>query len=589
MFSLCKKPPVPIHTPSTPYEPVGASEGVTDTTYHFYTSSTDPDSDHLSYRVFVTSGDTTNWFPWKNSGDTFRFNVTFFTPDTYSIKVQVKDGDDSISGWSKPHVIAISEHPSPPNRPPNTPGKPIGFACASIGVPYWVVSEVSDPDYDPIRVRVDLGNGDTTDWSSQMVWGDYGYASIDFMTPGSYTLKMQAQDDSGAVSGWSDTINVTVGTDNFPGRVVGHANVGANSVVAHPDGSRVYAIGSGHLLTAVSTTNDSVVASVRLDQVYDYGRLAIRPDGQYLYASGGWGNRVWVVRTSDMTLVDSVLVDTFAFGIAVTPDGNHVYVSCGWPSGNVFVIRTSDNVVVDTVHACPCAWSMAPSPDGQYMYLASGSAVVIVRTSDNTVVGSVGIGQGLYSVAVLPDGKYLYAAANEEGKVCVVRTSDNTVVSTIATILGPLCLTALPNGQYVYLGHSGLIEGCNAAVIRTSDNTIVADISLEGGEAYGTATTLSDGSRVYFSGGEDADGLTAIGNGMSLAVKRGVSTQERSVPRLPTLRNPRPYDRIGRSPAYGSRPESPKPRVEPDGLPGFKGREGNALAPVRDAPTPAMR
>ncbi len=111
MFSLCRKPPVALHPPSTPNEPAGASEGVTDTTYYFSTRSTDPDGDPVKHRVLVSGGDTTSWLHWRNSGETFWFGVTFSTPDTYSIAVQAGDSYDSTSGWSQPHLIAISEHP----------------------------------------------------------------------------------------------------------------------------------------------------------------------------------------------------------------------------------------------------------------------------------------------------------------------------------------------------------------------------------------------------------------------------------------------------------------------------------------------
>jgi hypothetical protein len=99
-FSLCKKPPVALHTPSTPTTPSGASTGLTDTAYSFLTLSYDPDSDYVSYRVSVTGRDTTGWTQWMNSGDTFGFSLSFHEPGTYAIKVQAKDRDDSISTWS---------------------------------------------------------------------------------------------------------------------------------------------------------------------------------------------------------------------------------------------------------------------------------------------------------------------------------------------------------------------------------------------------------------------------------------------------------------------------------------------------------
>ena len=112
MFSLCKKPPVALHTPSTPHEPAGPSTGRADTAYTFQTYSTDPDSDNIRYRISVSGGDTSDWSSWNGSGDTFTFTVTFPGPDTFTVTAQANDPDDSVSAWSEPHVIVISQSPN---------------------------------------------------------------------------------------------------------------------------------------------------------------------------------------------------------------------------------------------------------------------------------------------------------------------------------------------------------------------------------------------------------------------------------------------------------------------------------------------
>jgi hypothetical protein len=485
---------------------------VTDTAYHFQTCSTDPDSDQISYRVFVTGGDTTGWNAWKNSGDTFGFTVTFFTPDTYAISVQAKDRDDSTSEWSKPHLIAISQHAPPPNRPPRTPWTPNCLTTASVGVQAWFLVATSDPDTDDVAYRIDLGNGDTTDWGEYASTYHAGICVGTYQTPGTYQVRAQAKDDYGDSSGWSDPVSVTVINPTFPSRVVNRitAAAGASAVTVLPSGSHVYAATQAGLCV-IRTADDVVTATVSLRGMWDnFNTLACSPDGAFVYAAAADAGMVWIVRTSDNTLVDSVPLGVPCHGLTITTDGQHLYVN-SLTTHRIYVVGMSGGLVEDSVDAVWNPRGEAVLPNGLYMYAACDEGFLVVRTADNVVADSVLIGGALEGVAALPGSEYVYII--REDSIAVVATSNNTVVAFAVQQGSAKAIASALDGQLVYVPNGVWSRSpayYGVAVIRTSDNVVVADIPVLDG-ADGGVVALPDGSKLYQAGGWDSGALTVIG------------------------------------------------------------------------------
>ena len=103
------------------------------------------------------------------------------------------------------------------NAIPDTPPPPSGTVTSKVGVvcPFKVTA--SDPDFDPVSVRIDWNNGDTSDWSQNFQSGDTITLKYAWPAAGSYRISAQARDDKGAMSLWSNWHAVTItDTVNVP-------------------------------------------------------------------------------------------------------------------------------------------------------------------------------------------------------------------------------------------------------------------------------------------------------------------------------------------------------------------------------------
>jgi len=490
MFSLCKKPPVALHTPSTPATPSGASTGVTDTAYSFRTLSYDPDSDYISYRVSVTGRDTTGWTQWMNSGDTFGFSLSFHEPDTYAIKVQAKDRDDSISAWSDAHEVVIS---SRPNRAPildSITVIPVQFTTLK----YQSRAFPTDPDSDAVACRWDWGDGDTSAWRAfGRAPGYFWSEGHSYTSPGSYSVRAQAKDTWGLLSDWTQPKTVVANDPDFPWRDDRRFDLpfGAQSVVMHPAGDRYFAIGTDEGVAAMSPTGDTALGIVPIPGVSAQGNcpLAMSSDGAYLYVVGYDAGRLWRIRTSDMTLTDSAAVGVSAYGVAVSPDGQHVYVTTFY--GTLQVVRTSDMTVERSIGLAEGMRNVVANPSGQYIYVNcfynGPSKLYVVRTSDYAVETSLSI--PIDGMCASPDGAYVYGCNGYDKAITVIRTSDHTVAASVPTSNAARSLAVTPDGHYVYFTDGTYDTG----VLRTSDDIVQGYIH----DGWSSMAFAPDGQTAY--------------------------------------------------------------------------------------------
>jgi outer membrane protein assembly factor BamB len=95
--------------PNTPAPPRGPASGINATSYTFYATTTDPDTDRVYYKFDWGDGNVSNWSQIPiNSGDTASMNHSFANEGTYQVKVKAKDELNYESGWSNPASIVIS-------------------------------------------------------------------------------------------------------------------------------------------------------------------------------------------------------------------------------------------------------------------------------------------------------------------------------------------------------------------------------------------------------------------------------------------------------------------------------------------------
>jgi hypothetical protein len=112
----------------------------------------------------------------------------------------------------------------PKNANPDTPPPPTGTVLSKVGItcPFKVVA--SDPDFHRVSVRIDWDDGDTSDWSELFRSGDTTTLGYAWPIPGDFRISVQARDEKGAVSAWSnwhavvikDTVNLPPGIPTTP-------------------------------------------------------------------------------------------------------------------------------------------------------------------------------------------------------------------------------------------------------------------------------------------------------------------------------------------------------------------------------------
>lgn len=96
-------------------------------------------------------------------------------------------------------------------NPPQIPEEPTGpISCYTIN-DYLYETSTIDPDEDQVRYGWDWdGNGMVDNWTDYHPSGDSVEASHAWSVPGTYYVKVLAEDLYGSQSGWSDSLTVTV-------------------------------------------------------------------------------------------------------------------------------------------------------------------------------------------------------------------------------------------------------------------------------------------------------------------------------------------------------------------------------------------
>jgi hypothetical protein len=333
--------------PEVPAVPTGPSSGKTDTLYSFSSSASDPDGDSVAVRFAWGDGDTSEWSLWVAEGDSISMSHSWSDSGTFSVKAQAKDESEAASSWSGGHQLTIGNLP---NRPPYAPEIPTGPASGFISLSYPFISTAADPDGDSIAIRFDWGDGDTSAWSSYIVYGETVMVSHSWTDSGTYQVKAQAKDEDDAVSGWS---------------------------VEHP-----VEISAGWTKTFGGPATD---AGHSVRQTADGGYIVAGYTGSY----GAGSHDYYLVKTDSLgyqqwdTTYGSELAD-YARQVQQTADGGYIIVgSATYSSRNdelVYIVKTDKNgaeewhQVKGYTDRDNEGWSIQQTADGGY--------IVVGKTAD---------------------------------------------------------------------------------------------------------------------------------------------------------------------------------------------------------------
>jgi len=101
----------PNFPPAIPAAPAGPSSGNVATIYSFTASTTDPESDQISYMFDWGDGTFSEWLGPIASGATATGTHEWAALGNYNIKVKAKDTHDHETDWSAAHPFSVVEAP----------------------------------------------------------------------------------------------------------------------------------------------------------------------------------------------------------------------------------------------------------------------------------------------------------------------------------------------------------------------------------------------------------------------------------------------------------------------------------------------
>jgi hypothetical protein len=234
--------------PNTPSPLSGPTSGVIGVQYTYTTSTTDPDNDNVKYGLDDGDGIVDHWTNFYSSGAVCTVGITFYSAGTFTIHVLAEDVHGAQSGYSPYLTIVITGS----NNAPQTPSTPSGPSSGAIGVSYTYTTSTTDPDNDNVKYGWDWdGDNAIDEWTSFTTSGSVASTSHSWSTPGTYNIKVKAEDVNGAQSYFSATKTVVIssGANSPPndpskpsGKTQGKAGVAYTytTVTTDPDGDQVY-------------------------------------------------------------------------------------------------------------------------------------------------------------------------------------------------------------------------------------------------------------------------------------------------------------------------------------------------------------
>jgi hypothetical protein len=198
--------------PNNPTTPSGPNYGYKNE-WHTYTAcAADPESDNVYYQFEIT-GPNTNvslFTDWCTSGQngcvTIMWNVSD-PPGTYQVRARAQDTYGALGAWSSPFTVTIYD------RVPNTPSTPSGPTLGYTGNSYTYSTSTIDSDGDTVRYQFDWGDGTTT-WTGWYASGVTVSVSHHWSSPGTYYVKVRAQDYWGALSSWSANLVISISVES---------------------------------------------------------------------------------------------------------------------------------------------------------------------------------------------------------------------------------------------------------------------------------------------------------------------------------------------------------------------------------------
>ncbi len=436
---------------------------------------------------------------------------------------------------------------------------PSGPASGRAGSLLTFTSSATHPDGDEVAIRFDWGDADTSDWSAWLAGGAAAADSHSWSAANTYLVRAQAKDTSGALSDWSQALEVTI-FDAWTATFGGAADDEGYSVVQTADGGYVVAgrtasFGAGSddiYFVKTDASGNQVWAKTSGESGSDVGyAIALTSDGGFVVTGVTWsmfiGTSVCLLKldaSGNKVGTGTMGWDGADIGrsVAQTSDGGYIIAgetdSYGAGGRDVYLIKadaTCDEVWHQVFGGAytDVGRSVAQTSDGGYIVLGEtdpdgqGAAdIYLIRTdaSGNQVWARTFDGGGAdrgYSVQPTSDGGFIVAgqtAGGGGGYVYLIKTdADGNKVWAKTHGRGQSdvgrSVRQTADGGYVIAGATTLDGSFDAYLLRTDANgdTLWTRTFGDSGDDVGYSvqpTTdggyiISGSTRSYGAGGQD--------------------------------------------------------------------------------------
>jgi len=197
------------HPPAIPSPPTGPLSGYINIPYTYTFRTIDHEHNLIKYCIDWDDG-TTTWTPFADSLQNTSFSHMWTIPGTYFIKIKAQDEYSMESLWSYVTPILIAS-----NTAPNMPLMPSGLTSGYTGTSYSYTTSTTDFENHQIKYYVDWDDG-TGEWTDFVDSGETVSLFHIWNTPGTYNVRVKAQDERGMESDWSQAKTVTITTYTPP-------------------------------------------------------------------------------------------------------------------------------------------------------------------------------------------------------------------------------------------------------------------------------------------------------------------------------------------------------------------------------------
>jgi hypothetical protein len=132
------------------------------------------------------------------NGTTNSYFESGLASGTYLYRVRA-NSDCGNSGWQPGDAVLVNT-----NQPPVLSGPPQGPVTGIVGTAYQFTAQAGNPDGGLVQYRFAWGDGGMSDWSLS------ASSSHQWSQANTYCVKVQAEDNQGAMSDWSDCAIISV-------------------------------------------------------------------------------------------------------------------------------------------------------------------------------------------------------------------------------------------------------------------------------------------------------------------------------------------------------------------------------------------